>query len=179
MVVAPAYGTAGWSVVFGTRHIVDIDQLETTDSRVGVLAWPFAKGANYMQFGVNASFSFATLVFMRVTGSTAALVEVQDVPDAAAQELVRLIFGAEQSAPARRAITLNWCGRVIELLADRVDGADFTLVHLATNGLAAEATPKCNAGWLSVRTDRHGTGESRWEMIRPGLQKNAEPATAA
>lgn len=179
MVVAPAYGTAGWSVVFGTRHIVDIEQLEPSDPRVGVLAWPFAKGANYMQFGVNASFSFATLVFMRVTGNTAALVEVQDVPDAAAQELLRLIFGAEQPASARRAITLNWCGRIIELLADRVDGANFTLIHLATNGLADETTLKCNAGWLSVRTDRRGTGEFRWEMIRPGLQSTAEPAAVA
>lgn len=158
---------------------MDIEQLEPSDPRVGVLAWPFAKGANYMQFGVNASFSFATLVFMRVTGSIAALVEVQDVPDVAAQELLRLIFGAEQPASARRAITLNWCGRIIELLADRVDGANFTLVHLATNGLAAEATPNCNAGWLSVRTDRRGTGEFCWEMIRPGLQRTAEPATAA
>lgn len=158
---------------------MDIEQLEPTDPRVGVLAWPFAKGAKNMQFGVNASFSFATLVFMRVTGSNAALVEVQDVPDVAAQELLRLIFGAEQPASARRAITLNWCGRIIELLADRVDGPDFTLVHLATNGLAAEATPKCNAGWLSVRTDRRGTGEFRWEMIRPGLQRTIEPATAA
>ncbi|WP_157131314.1 hypothetical protein [Burkholderia pseudomallei] len=79
---------------------MDIEQLESSDPRVEVLAWPFAKGASFM------------------------------------------------------------------------------LVYPATNSLALVAAPSCTAGWLSVKTDRHGTGEFRWKTIRPRLQRTAQLATA-
>lgn len=147
----------------------DIEQLEAGDRCAELLTWPLAQGANYMQFGVNSAYSFASIVSLRVTGDSASKVDRQEVSLDLARELIAVIFGHGPDALTVRAFGLNWHGRILEFVADRLVVGDFTLIHIATNRLAELTAPTCQAGWLSVKTDRHGADQPVRETIRPGL----------